>query len=133
MPGEVQKKSRRKCSDHAAGINLNRKSSIGKLRPNHHQNSTQCTVSKLQIRQRMVVYLKDPAGAKQQVIWLHSAERRPFSMNFNPLSIEYAAAYLPTGYKLEPNDQLEFEVSEAQSFVERSLALRSIRIADYAQ
>ena len=87
-----------------------------------------------QIRQRLVVYLKDPAGAKQeQVIWLHSAERRPFSMNFNPLSIEYAAAYLPTGYKLEPNDQLEFEVSEAQSFVERSLALRSIRIADYAQ
>lgn len=85
-----------------------------------------------QIRQRLVVYLKDPAGAKQeQVIWLQSAERRPFSMNFNPLSSEYVRAYLP--YKLEPNDQLEIEVSEAQSFVERSLELRGIRIADYAQ
>ncbi len=92
-----------------------------------------CTAP-FQIRQRLVVYLKDPAGAKrQQVIWLHSADRRPFSMIFIPLPFELAGANLPTGYKLEPNDQLEFEVSEAQSFVERSLELRGIRIADYAQ
>ena len=54
-------------------------------------------------------------------------------MNFSPLPIEYARSYLPSGYKLEPNDQLEFEVSEVQSFIERLFELRSIRLADYAR
>ena len=96
-------------------------------------SSISCTAP-FQIRQRLVIYLKDPAGEKQeQVIWLHAGERRPFSMNFSPTPIEYASSYIPSGYKLEPNDQLEFEVSEAQSFVERSFELRGIRLADYVR
>ncbi len=92
-----------------------------------------CTAP-FQIRQRLVIYLKDSAGVKQeQVIWLHAGERRPFSMNFSPSPIEYANSDIPSGFKLEPNDQLEFEVSEAQSFVERSFEFHGIRLADYAR
>ena len=91
-------------------------------------------VGPFQVRPMVVVSLRGADRAKAAPVLLtHPGERGPLPFSPFPLPLESLWGWLPANHDLIPNAQIEIEVSDPRSFVERSFEARGIRMADYVR
>ena len=84
-----------------------------------------------QLQRRIQLYFGSDPTFMPYGRLLNTGATSTLDLNFSPFPIENSRIELPRNLKFVPNDQIEFETAELQSFAERKFEVQAIRLADY--